>query len=330
MQRFSLLLLTLTGILCVPTGAALASPPKALLVLNLTSATAPETANAVHFFVEPDPSLVQLLESAPKELTADQLQGLVGGLAAAKPSEDRWISAKGDEILVYVFYDLEKGEPAIEIVEKPRRTRLAGDLAKLAELAKEVVFAAEIKYGKAVRHYSLTRERAVLTVTASQKPEGGDSVSAAAAIITGPREHAFLAVDLPITRTSQAKYNASTGSLEPKEAPSKFHISINYTLGDVLSSRYESLWEGLVLKGLCEATKKPLDSYGVGIGYRAPNISLLGFKLDAFSPFVAFLWIREDEVNEAGAPETDKAYKTAVRAGLSFNLDRGLAWLKGE
>lgn len=268
--------------------------------------------------------------------------GQAAGDQATRVQSDRWLATTGDALHVYVVYERNKkastdaAEPVtIDIQEAVRDTRLAQDLATALKIASAVKAAAELEAALYSRDYVLTKARATLTVTAALRPSSGDkqgdvehpSREVKATLITGPREHFFLSADLPITKATQLSYDDQTHELTSKDVPTTFYFAVDYTLGDILSAE-RTLWEGITLKAMFKISKNPLDSYGCGIGYRLRNTKLSFIELDAFSPFVAVLWTKQDAVNAAGQPALDSEYHANFRVGLTFNLDKALEWLK--
>jgi hypothetical protein len=57
-------------------------------------------------------------------------------------------------------------------------------------------------------------------------------------------------------------------------------------------------------------------------------MELGGMPLELFQVFGAYVWTKQDGVTATGAPESSSSYKRALRAGVSFNLDKLGDWLK--
>ena len=141
-------------------------------------------------------------------------------------------------------------------------------------------------------------------------------------MITGPREHWFLSADLTVAKLSQVKFNTDKGTTEPKETPKQFYVGLNFMLGDVLLER-RALWKNFFLKGMIKFSKNPLDSYGIGIGYRFPPVKILGLDISALSIFGALTWSKENTDTK-----DNKLTKYQWQLGISYNLDRALSWVK--
>jgi len=141
-------------------------------------------------------------------------------------------------------------------------------------------------------------------------------------IVTGPAEHWFLSADLPILKLSKVKFTGNEGSIEPKETPKVFYLGVNWMIGDVLKERLHLL-KNFFIKGMVKFDKKPLDSYGFGIGYRFPAVRVLGLDMSAFSVFMSWLWTKEEtEDKKTGLT------KRQMQLGFGFNLDKALSWIK--
>ena len=102
----------------------------------------------------------------------------------------------------------------------------------------------------------------------------------------------------------------------------QFYVGLNFMLGDVLLER-QALWKNFFLKGMVKFSKNPLDSYGIGIGYRFPPVKILGLDISALSIFGALTWSKENPDTQAG-----KLTKYQWQLGISYNLDRALSWVK--
>lgn len=157
-----------------------------------------------------------------------------------------------------------------------------------------------------------------------------------APLVTGPREHWFLSGDVPLkgTTAKHFKFNGENQQVELSEKPSSYHLSANFLLGDLLGERRPFLGN-FYLKGSIAASTKPLDSYGVGLGYYGTLLpKKLGFSLEAFSPYVAYVWTKSDSVvaaaTEGGSEGVAGNVKTVGewRWGVGVNLGKVLGWVK--
>jgi hypothetical protein len=251
-------------------------------------------------------------------------------------SSTRWLSEQGTPLNVYC---VSSADPCtLRVKEERRSTRLSSDLATLRKIV-ATIYGQGLESGQLTvecRSYSLTEKRAYLKVSASVggtndtggeaagDKEGDADESVEAQIVTGPAEHWFLSVDVPLNDAKQAKFNSETRSLDIKDSPTEFLIAANYQVGDLFTNG--SWLRGLVVKGLLTPSRNPTDQYGVGLGLRGEFLGTRGLDLSLVSPFVAWVVSREDAV-ESGQPRKDAKKKNQFRFGLSFNLDRALGWL---
>lgn len=334
---------------------AASAQPHAILILDQRPTAA--TLNRVYSFPEGNGEPLKYLQAAlaaavkvpsddtinavlleARRLTGDQTPDIPvpKGADAAPPATtpDRWIATRGAVLHVYVIYTGVEGTPTptVTIDEATRASTLAQDLATALQVAKKVVQKAPERVQLYARDYTLTKTRATLQITVrkGEKTEETKSESAApelkATLITGPAEHWFLSADLPITNATQMAYDETSHQLVSKGIPTTFYFAVDYALGDLLSPE-RRWWEGITLKGLLKVSKTPLDSYGFSLGYRLRNTKLIGIELDAFSPFLAVLWTKQDAVSSDNTAQPESEYHANFRFGVSFNLDKALAWV---
>jgi hypothetical protein len=266
---------------------------------------------------------------------SSQLPALLDGC------DDRWISSRGDILLIRVLRrDTDKAKVGTD--EKTRKSQIATDLSTLAKVIAKVAGAdAAISTTLVIDEhiYALGKERSTLTVTANLEPISSLAAKAETPkplttdIITGPREHWFLSTDLPVNSVNQLKFDEDTHEITPKKEPSRFYIGINFMLGDLFKNYLQcgkdaenhfhcnsDIWRGLVIKGMILTNKQPLDSYGFALAYRR--------KPGTFSPFVGWTFTKEDSQGSNGSVKKDSKRNSQFRAGLSLNLDQALTWLK--
>lgn len=249
---------------------------------------------------------------------------------------NRWISKEEDRLEVFAFYKKPKTKPGekndekadkkkedpkpkIEFAEKSRKTRMAQDLSILVKTV--VVMAAKGKKAEIEIYrttYQLTKRRAALTVTASLSEVKTSKVE----VVTGPAEHWFLSADLPAAKLSDVKFVQAKGTLEPKETPRNIYLGLNCMMGDILREQ-QSIFKNLFIKGMLKLSQKPLDGYGVGIGYRFPKVRALGIDISSFSIFAAMMWTKEENDTK-----TETLTKRQILFGIGYNLDKALAWMK--
>lgn len=275
-------------------------------------------------------------------------------------------ASRGAVVSIVVLCAAEESkEPTVSFEETKRATRIETDLKTLAKLISAV---SDQQAGGDVEAYEyrylLRYKRATLKVTASMveaevvdEAEVRDEVLAQArphnivvldlrspsksaenvekleaSVLTGPTERWSLSALVPLNAANQLKYSGDTDSLEPKEEPGRFYVSLDFSLGDVLRDR-PSFARAMSIKLLAAAEKKPQDSFGVGVGiapgYFGSVHPSLEF-LDTFSPWVGYTFSREDEFAEDGTVRTDKGRNSEFRWGVSLNLSKALEWLKKD
>jgi len=120
-------------------------------------------------------------------------------------------------------------------------------------------------------------------------------------------------------------YNSDTKQLEVKETPTKFLVSLDFVLGDLLDPNLNRP----VVKALFEASSTPANTVGAGIGYKFRNWNggFLGLELDAFSPFVGWVYSQDDSVTNGSVA---KGHKWLFTWGLTFDLRTAAGWLKNK
>jgi hypothetical protein len=237
-------------------------------------------------------------------------------------SEEASARVIGTPANIWVFVVTDSTDPtSVDIQEAQRKTRLEEDLQTLAKLVGKL-FKGQEKVG--VWTKVLQYRRATITVKVTWSPDQVVTLN----VITGPREHFYLTADLPVNTVSMLSYDSSTGSVTSKSAPTLFFGSINWTFGDIALERASWSLDTLSIKFLMQISSKPLDGVGVGLGYRLPALSLLGFKLNTLSLFGAAIWLKEDSSVSGTPVVVDTHYTAKLRAGLSLNLDAALDWVK--
>jgi len=242
----------------------------------------------------------------------------------------RWIMGKGTPVTVYVIFNHDQQKvPKVDFTEKERKTRLETDLATLIQLAQkirttEALAPTTSSFAVFKECHSLGRVRSTLEVTATadlKSPASDDTTGPAKGninVTTGPTEHAFLSADLAVNSINEVKLDS--GNLVPKDNPSQFYVGFNYMVGDVLTEE-TSFWKSITGKLLIEASKHPTDSWGIAIGTRFKSLNLRLLQLDTFSPWVGYIWNRNDTLK-------GHEYKGDWRFGISLNLDKALGWVQ--
>lgn len=247
-------------------------------------------------------------------------------------TENRWISKKSDKLEVFAFYKKPKVQadreqiirPKITFEEISRKTRLSKDISVLLKIAvvlgtkREKGEASDTRIELAKTTYRLKKRRAVLIVSADSGAEKSGKIE----VITGSTERWFLSADLPVAKLSSVKFVQGKGIIEPRETPKEVHIGLNCMIGDILKER-QNLLKNFFIKGMLKMSKRPLDSYGIGIGFRFPKIRSLGIEISSFSIFASVIWSKEETEDK-----TKNLRKHQFLFGISYNLDKAMGWTK--
>jgi hypothetical protein len=241
------------------------------------------------------------------------------------PAPSRKISKAGDTVTVWVD-DCDATDVAFKEVQ--RSSRFAEDLGKILKTEIGGLSVAPCIRGTRTKYTSkpLVNERGTVTATANDST--GNEVGSMT-ITTGPTEHLFLSLDLPVNSKGVLKYDSTTGTLQPTSASPQLYWAIDYQKGDVVDPSTLTGLDGLSIKILMQASSKPLDSFGAGLGYVLPKIGLLNLDLSSFSVFVGHFWTKQDRLVN-GNVDVNGAYAGTWRVGISYSLDDALKWVKKQ
>lgn len=209
----------------------------------------------------------------------------------------------------------------ITFTEKPRKTRIEQDLSALLSKIK-ILESTPCDMDEKVAEY--TPQLKVSTVTVTALDPAGKRL-ASQEIAWGPTEHLSLSVDLPVSNRKTLKYDEASHSLKPKDDKAQVYLGINYSLGDVIRS--DTVRDRTDIKVMILASKRPLDSYGVGVGHRLSALNFLGKELKGLSLFAGYFTTRQDKI-EAGAPQENEGRTKQWRVGVSYDLSTGGGLLK--
>lgn len=213
--------------------------------------------------------------------------------------------------------------------EKKRKSRIESDFDTILGSLKEANTAALVKPTCKVKPWSqqLLFKRSTLEIKALN--EAGEELQAKT-VITGPKEHWFLGLDLPVTSQKTLKYDSETQTLQPKDKDVQLYLSLNYLLGDVLvdmdeggkPTGWNNFVDNLSIKLFVRASSRPFDSAGVGLGYRVPKIDL-GFGdlgLSGLSIYGGYFWTKEDAIKN-GSPDPNGSRDGQWRVGVTFDVE---------
>lgn len=209
----------------------------------------------------------------------------------------------------------------VKFEESERRTRIQSDLLllgkKLPNHDRKACLPLQIQY-------TTIFDRSLVIVKGTNAK--GELV-ANETIVMGKQERLSLGLDLPISNRKTAKYDAATKSLLPTDDSPQLFLSLNITGGDVWVEPHkgQDWYENLELKLMVAASSRPLNSYGVGVGYKFAPLKTI--NLDGLSIFVGYFRTKEDGIAN-GTPLVDQGRKNSVRVGLSYDLSTALKWAK--
>jgi hypothetical protein len=309
------------------------SPSSALLIIDATPLAKKAPPKFFFYARDTDATLTQryltaaqsVAEAIDQDCTTPPKFDDLAKVLAAKGGADvkRWLGTRGDQLIVGLIYTREQ-TVTIALSETKRDLKIVADAKVVGALAgglrTESARTPGVELAIALHILSLTRanvEVSVADASAPDKPLGTFTVA------TGPSEHFSLSANLPINSVKQVKYDSDTKTVATREAPKEFLVGLDWTPGDVLRDpvAYKSL-ERLVIKGLVRFSKEPLNTVGLGLGYRTPYGTI----------FAGPIWIREDVKVETTPEGADVAarnsrYKMSWRVGLSFDVKRAQEWL---
>lgn len=225
------------------------------------------------------------------------------------------------EITLY-YYEDEVSRVAFN--ETSRDTVLLTQLKELASAVSKKA-AAELKAPPShiciqASPYRLKFKRANLKIVAT----GIDGKSEQSFnIVTGPEEHWYLGFDLPVINHKTLKYDQTTKSLSPQDQNPQLYLSFNYSTSDVVST-VKNRWS---LKLLLQASSRPLDSVGLGVGYRLPE-DIFGDQLSSFTVFAGRFWTKQDAMTAGGDGLLNQSTGKDWRFGITYDFSTGLPWIK--
>lgn len=323
--------------------------PKAIDSINQLNINVDTISNGKNYPINADAEKITLVHAADNKLL-DILLSNDNKKILEKCSSNRFYVTKDDNIKIYIITDkAEKlNKTNLSIIEKERDSQFVQDLHSLVGMvvAGDCTKANKQGYAVIALSYTAQYERAYLTAqlngtagdgggktdstkagspATAQAPANSNDNNLKKELVTGPMEHWFLSADVRFNSVNQMKYDSTSQSLQSKDTPNAFYLSFNYMLGDVYADK-NPWYDYFVVKTLVEASERPYNAFGLGIGWRKPDIKFLGLSFNSLSPFISFVWTRGDSLNN-GTVNTDTGYgKPAFIWGLSFNLDTAAKW----
>ncbi|MCZ6678892.1 MAG: hypothetical protein O7E52_16795 [Candidatus Poribacteria bacterium] len=93
-------------------------------------------------------------------------------------------------------------------------------------------------------------------------------------------------------------------------------------VGDVLSDNLEKK-DRFLYKFMLEASDNPLDSFGIGVGFRFNSRKIGDQTLTSFIAFVGSFWTKEDDISNGVAKKND-SYTQDWGIGISYSLDKAI------
>ena len=249
---------------------------------------------------------------------------VVGGEAKIKTDISTRQVQWGAHTDVVVYYD-PNFLSNVKIEETERQTRLWSDVqAALSGVAEDSSNACDkVKVTK-----TLVFKRATVKITGVDL-KGADAKSVT--VISGPVEHGYLGLDLPVTNRKTLKYDAASQSLQPASDSPQLYLSLNFLVGDVLSpaAGFDSdFYKNFSVKFFVSASSKPLNSLGVGLGYRLPELKVASFDLSALSLYGGYFWTKEDSTSSTGEVQVNGGTNRGFRFGITYDVSSAIRWVK--
>lgn len=257
---------------------------------------------------------------------------LDGAIDWAKPAYTRHINGVTEGYFnkdVITLYYRDDNIDKVEFKETERSTVIVTQIKELAAAIakKNDVSGAPPPRPNCIRaSYALKLARANLQITA----KGTDGKSEQSFnIVTGPAEHWYLGFDLPVNNHKTLKYDQATKSLLPQDQNSQLYLSFNYSSADVVAEK--NTWS---LKLMLQATSRPTDSVGLGVGYRLlpenlpKQISSLLGDSSSLSLFAGHFWTKQDAKTAGGDGLLNQSTDKGWRVGISYDFGIGLPLIK--
>jgi len=215
-------------------------------------------------------------------------------------------TSKGTRFLFVLPDDASK----ITLNESIRQSRLAEDVSAILGTIGVMEGIVQSPMQQCVLHKQ-EYKRSTITIDVQDK----DKSILKRTMIAGPDEHIYLSADMPVTNVKQLVYDSATQTVHEKEKPASFYIGLNWQLGDIYRDYTGSdFYKNLSFKILVKASSNPSESMGVGLAYSLPYGDI----------FAASVWTKDEDAVPGNSTDTTQSYI----AGISFNISKGLLWLK--
>lgn len=276
-------------------------------------------------------------------------------------------SRKGDVIRVYCFYREDGNKQAeVRIKEEPRQPIVVGQLKVLARLISAIAAGLpEAGLPPVVMEkfdYTTTLKRATLSVSAEIKDnpqgqvgggganndvkwvvvfdftktdDGKNAPKTVASVLTGPREAWSISADVPVGTIGDVNFDDKGENIELADTPDAFYAGFNYALAGDVARPPSRFLEAVTVKGLLKASRRPSDSFGIGIGLRPGlfrNAHPLLQIFDTLSPYVAYTRTRveENQDNADGTTTKVRFKRNDITVGISLDITKALDFVKGN
>lgn len=203
---------------------------------------------------------------------------------------------------------------SVSVSEEKRKPRIVEEIITIVKAISDMtVNAIPTPEPNKCVSYVQKYKRSTIKVTALDKDKNELAVSKS--LIAGPEENLYLSADIPITNIKQLSYDSSTNTVVEKEKPSSVYLGVNWRLGDVFTDYPGSeFYKKFSVKFMLRASSKPSESMGIGLAY----------SFDAVDVFAARIRTKDD--SSVGGQSL--GYTDATVVGVSFNITKGLEWLK--
>lgn len=174
--------------------------------------------------------------------------------------------------------------------------------------------------------HRLTEKRADLLIQLVLDSDTKSAVN----VITGPEEHWFLSADVVTKGANELKYDPVARTITEKEKPQQLYLGINYMRGDIYGEHDRWSLDRFVYRMMLSGSSRPLDSFGVALGYRF-GAGRLEKEVGGFMLSVAAVWAKREEiaatVGDRDVVESHGHGKPSFRVVMSYSLDSALNWL---